>query len=111
MPQQRPRIVAFRTNQEEFDALHDRAALQGTTLSELIRQQGHATFMFDPVAINNRHVTGVETIMWGNDYPHPEGTWPTSQEIAAKQFADVPDDEVRAIVGGTAASVFGFELA
>jgi predicted TIM-barrel fold metal-dependent hydrolase len=78
--------------------------------SELIRRQGHATFMFDPVAINNRHITGVETIMWGNDYPHPEGTWPSSQEVAAKQFADVPDDEVRAIVGGTAASVFGFEL-
>jgi len=78
--------------------------------SELIRRQGHATFMFDPVAINNRHITGVETIMWGNDYPHPEGTWPISQEVAAKQFADVPDDELRAIVGGTAASVFGFDL-
>jgi predicted TIM-barrel fold metal-dependent hydrolase len=78
--------------------------------SELIRRQGHATFMYDPVAINNRHITGVETIMWGNDYPHPEGTWPSSQEIAAKQFADVPDDEVRAIVGGTAASVFGFDV-
>ena len=79
--------------------------------SELIRRQGHATFMYDPVAINNRHITGVETIMWGNDYPHPEGTWPSSQEIAAKQFADVPDDELRAIVGGTAAAVFGFDLA
>jgi predicted TIM-barrel fold metal-dependent hydrolase len=78
--------------------------------SELIRRQCHATFMFDPVAINNRHITGVETIMWGNDYPHPEGTWPMSQDIAAKQFADVPDDELRAIVGGTAASVFGFDL-
>jgi predicted TIM-barrel fold metal-dependent hydrolase len=78
--------------------------------SELIRRQAHATFMYDPVAINNRHITGVETIMWGNDYPHPEGTWPSSQEIAAKQFADVPDDELRAIVGGTAAAVFGFDL-
>ena len=78
--------------------------------SELIRRQGHATFMWDPVAINNRHITGIETIMWGNDYPHPEGTWPSSQEVAAKQFADVPDDELRAIVGGTASAVFGFDL-
>ena len=51
--------------------------------SELIRRQCHATFMYDPVAINNRHITGVETLMWGNDYPHPEGTWPISQEVAA----------------------------
>ena len=47
--------------------------------SELIRRQCAATFMYDPVAINNRGTTGVETLMWGNDYPHPEGTWPESQ--------------------------------
>jgi predicted TIM-barrel fold metal-dependent hydrolase len=67
--------------------------------------------MYDPVAINNRATTGVETLMWGNDYPHPEGTWPRSQEVCAEQFADVPDDEFRAMVGGTAARVFGFEMA
>jgi predicted TIM-barrel fold metal-dependent hydrolase len=78
--------------------------------SELIRRQGAATFMYDPVAINNRHITGIETLMWGNDYPHPEGTWPTSQEVSERQFDGVPDDEVRAIVGGTAARVFDFAL-
>lgn len=78
--------------------------------SELIRRQGHATFMYDPVAVHNRHITGIETLMWGNDYPHPEGTWPSSQEVCADQFADVPDDEVRAIVSGNAARVFGFEV-
>ena len=78
--------------------------------SELIRRQCHATFMYDPVAINNRHITGIETLMWGNDYPHPEGTWPISQEVAAKQFDGVSDDDVKAIVGGTAAEVFGFDL-
>jgi predicted TIM-barrel fold metal-dependent hydrolase len=66
--------------------------------------------MYDPVAINNRAITGIETLMWGNDYPHPEGTWPSSQDVAAQQFADVPDDELRAIVGGNAARVFGFDL-
>ncbi len=78
--------------------------------SELIRRQAHATFMYDPVAVNNRHFTGIETIMWGNDYPHPEGTWPNSQEICGRQFDGVPEHEVRAIVGGTAAQVFGFDL-
>jgi predicted TIM-barrel fold metal-dependent hydrolase len=78
--------------------------------SELIRRQAHATFMYDPIALNNRAITGIETLMWGNDYPHPEGTWPTSQEVAAQQFADVPDDELQAIVGGNAARVFGFDL-
>ena len=63
--------------------------------SELIRRQCAATFMYDPVAINNRGTTGVETLMWGNDYPHPEGTWPSSQDVARDQFDGVPDDEVQ----------------
>ena len=79
--------------------------------SELIRRQCAATFMYDPVAINNREITGVETLMWGNDYPHPEGTWPTSQEVASDQFAGVSDDDVAAIVSGNAAKVFGFDVA
>jgi predicted TIM-barrel fold metal-dependent hydrolase len=79
--------------------------------SDLIRRQGHATFMYDPVAINNRAITGIGTLMWGNDYPHPEGTWPASQDLCAKQFDGVSDADVRAIVAGNAAHVFGFDLA
>jgi predicted TIM-barrel fold metal-dependent hydrolase len=78
--------------------------------SELIRRQCAATFMYDPVAINNRHTTGLDTLMWGNDYPHPEGTWPASQERCAEQFDGVPDAEVRAIVGENAARMFGFTI-
>ena len=78
--------------------------------SELIRRQCAATFMHDPVAVANRGATGIDTLMWGNDYPHPEGTWPHSQARCAEQFEGVPDDELAAIVGGNAARVFGFDL-
>jgi predicted TIM-barrel fold metal-dependent hydrolase len=78
--------------------------------SELIRRQCAATFMYDPVAINNRATTGVETLMWGNDYPHPEGTWPESQAVNADQFDGVSQDDLDAIVSGNAARVFGFDL-
>ncbi len=78
--------------------------------SELIARQAHATFMNDPVAIHNRHITGIETLMWGNDYPHPEGTWPHSAAALAEQFDHVPDPERVSMVCGTAARVFGFDL-
>ena len=78
--------------------------------SELIRRQCAATFMYDPVAINNRATTGVETLMWGNDYPHPEGTWPESQSVNADQFDGVSREDLDAIVSGNAAKVFGFDL-
>jgi predicted TIM-barrel fold metal-dependent hydrolase len=77
--------------------------------SELIRRQAHVTFQNDPVAVSNRAWTGVEPLMWGSDYPHPEGTWPNSSEICGKQLDGVSDAEKRAILGGNAAKVFGFE--
>ncbi len=100
----------------QADAIYEDHAMYATPKlslkpSELIRRQCAATFMYDPVAIGNRTTTGIETLMWGNDYPHPEGTWPKSQEVAEDQFAGVPDDELAAMVGGNAAAVFGFDVA
>jgi len=63
----------------------------------------------DPVAIASRHITGVSTIVWGNDYPHAEGSFRGSRQLIAEQFAGVPDEERAAMVGGTLAQVLGFE--
>ena len=78
--------------------------------SELIRRQCHATFQHDPVAVKNRDVTGIEPLMWGSDYPHPEGTWPESQRICADQLSGVGEADQRAILRDNAAKVFGFDL-
>ena len=71
------------------------------TPSEYVQRQFHVSFQDDPVAVACRHITGVSTIVWGNDYPHAEGTFRGSRELLAKQFADVPADERAAMVGGT----------
>ncbi|HEY2564083.1 MAG TPA: amidohydrolase family protein [Acidimicrobiales bacterium] len=78
--------------------------------SELIRRQCHATFMTDTVAVHNRSITGVEPLLWGNDYPHPEGTWPHSVEAVHDQFAELTREDVFAMVAGNAARVFGFDI-
>jgi predicted TIM-barrel fold metal-dependent hydrolase len=68
----------------------------------------HVTFQNDPVGVHNRSFTGVEALLWGSDYPHPEGTWPRSREYVAEQLRGVAEDEQRAMAGGTAARLFGF---
>jgi predicted TIM-barrel fold metal-dependent hydrolase len=78
--------------------------------SELIRRQCHVTFQHDPVGVANRAFTGVEPLLWGSDYPHPEGTWPDSHAICARQLAGVPDAEKRMILGQTTARIFGFPV-
>jgi predicted TIM-barrel fold metal-dependent hydrolase len=77
--------------------------------SEYVARQFHVSFQDDPVAIACRHLTGLSTIVWGNDYPHAEGTWRRSQELLATQMAGVPDPERAAMVGGTLGALLGFE--
>jgi predicted TIM-barrel fold metal-dependent hydrolase len=78
--------------------------------SEYCRRQVQATFQEDPIAIANRHFTGLRCLMWGSDYPHWEGTWPNSQAAVEKLFAGVPDDEVDVIVRRNAVDTFKFLL-
>ena len=77
--------------------------------SEYVKRQFHVQFQDDPVALACRHITGVSTIVWGNDYPHAEGTFRGSRELIATQFAGVPAEERAAILGGTLGGLLGFE--
>jgi predicted TIM-barrel fold metal-dependent hydrolase len=63
-----------------------------------------------PIECELRHEIGVDRIMWGSDYPHSEGTWPHSREALRLTFAGVPEDEVRLMLGGNAARVYGFDI-
>ncbi|MGH8999298.1 MAG: amidohydrolase family protein [Acidimicrobiia bacterium] len=56
-----------------------------------------------------RDQIGVGKIMWGADLPHLEGTYPYSREAIRSALAGVPPDEVRMILGGTAAAVYSFD--
>ena len=58
-----------------------------------------------------RYEIGVDNIMWGNDFPHPEGTWPNTRAWLRKTFHDIPIDETRRMVGLAAAEVFRFDVA
>ena len=61
--------------------------------SQYFRDQIHVSFQEDHAGIALRHLIGVDNICWASDFPHAVGDWPYSQETAARQFRDVPDDE------------------
>jgi predicted TIM-barrel fold metal-dependent hydrolase len=77
--------------------------------SDYIKRQIHVSFQDDPTAVAARHITGLSTIIWGNDYPHAEGTFRGSKKLIAEQFAGVPDDERAAILGRTLGGIAGFD--
>jgi predicted TIM-barrel fold metal-dependent hydrolase len=84
--------------------------------SEYVKRQFHFGFQDDPTAVACRDIVGVQTLLWGNDYPHAEGTYnggrgPHSPQLIKQLFAGVPDDQRKAILGGTLAGLVGFEPA
>ena len=58
----------------------------------------------------DRNRIGVDKLMWGSDYPHMEGTWPNSMESLRATFGTYSESDIRSILGGNAAEVYGFDL-
>ena len=97
---------------DEYYIAHQRNGWTKPILPELpshyLRRQVHATFQDDPVAIHNIPLTGTECLLWGNDFPHPESTYPNSNKVLDSLLKDVADDDTRAVVFENARRIFGF---
>jgi predicted TIM-barrel fold metal-dependent hydrolase len=77
--------------------------------SHYLRRQVHATFQNDPVAVHNMALTGADCLMWGNDYPHPESTYPDSVRVLRSLLEGVSPEDAGAVLSGNAQRVFGFD--
>ncbi|MDT3445607.1 MULTISPECIES: hypothetical protein [unclassified Pseudofrankia] len=47
--------------------------------------------------------------MFGTDYLHPESTWPNTREYIRETMRDVPEDEVRLILGENMIKFYGLD--
>ena len=64
-----------------------------------------------PEEIRRRHVIGCDVVMWGTDYPHPEGHLaPHAGQAAVRLRATCPVEDTRKLLGETAAVCYGFDL-
>lgn len=61
--------------------------------------------------IDLRTVLGVDKLMWGSDFPHPEGTWPNTGDYYRETFAGVPEADGRKILGENAVAWYGLDRA
>jgi predicted TIM-barrel fold metal-dependent hydrolase len=64
-----------------------------------------------PSEVEIRHEIGIERLMFGRDYPHAEGTWPKTWLHLKALLSDVPEEEVRMLLGGNAISFFELDQA
>lgn len=74
--------------------------------SEIWRRQCFCTFQDDPAGMRCLDLVDPSTLLWGADYPHPEGTFPDTQEVLARNFGALDPDLTEALVGGNARRVW-----
>ena len=63
-------------------------------------------FQEDALGIRDRRIIGVDNLLWGSDYPHPESTFPRSQQIIEEILVDCTEEEKAKIAGGNAARIY-----
>lgn len=75
-----------------------------------VKRQFYFTFEDDRPGILTRDLIGVDRLMWGSDYPHPEGTFPRSRKTIERDFAGIPAEDTRLITGANARRLYGIAV-
>jgi len=74
------------------------------------KRQCWATYQTDPIGVKLLDELGVDKVMWGSDFPHPDGVWPDSREYIQRELGHLPADVRRKITCDNAARLYRFEL-
>jgi predicted TIM-barrel fold metal-dependent hydrolase len=78
--------------------------------SEYFREHIYTTFQDDWVAFRSADQMNWHRLMWANDFPHSDSTWPWSQEMLAEQSAHLTAEQRRAILCDNVAELYGIDV-
>ncbi len=79
--------------------------------SEYIKQNVWATFQDDWVAFKTIDLVNHKRLLWANDFPHTDSTWPDSQSLLAKHAAGLTEEQRHAVLRGNVIELFNLPLA
>lgn len=74
--------------------------------SDYIRENVYFTFQDDWTAFRSADQLNPKRLIWANDFPHSDATWPYSQDLLAKHTACVTDEERRWILRDNVKELF-----
>lgn len=82
-----------------------------TKPSEIVKGRVWGCVFDDQHGLNSRDAVGLEHILFETDYPHTDGTWPESLEVAHRLCSNAGMDasEVYAFLRGNAIRAYGLE--
>jgi hypothetical protein len=79
--------------------------------SEYLYENVWLTFQDDWTAIKLRHEMNPDRLLWANDFPHSDATWPNSQQLLAEKRGDMGDGEFQRLTRDNCAELYGIALA
>jgi predicted TIM-barrel fold metal-dependent hydrolase len=74
--------------------------------SEYVRENIYFTFQDDWIAIKVAHLMNSSRLMWANDFPHSDSTWPWSQELLKTHTKELTEEQTYDILCGNVAELY-----
>jgi predicted TIM-barrel fold metal-dependent hydrolase len=97
---------------ERLDYTWERSRYDGVLCdvapSQVFAEHFWVCMIVDRYAIANRHLIGVDKLMWEADFPHNDSNFPDSRKLLEEALADVPDDEAHHIAELNARNFYDF---
>jgi len=78
--------------------------------SEWFAGNVYLTFQDDWVAFKTAHLMNPERLMWANDFPHSDATWPNSQTLLAEHAMQLDEHARRRILHDNVAELYGINV-
>ena len=69
-------------------------------------RQGATTFQEEHAVGQTAHLIGVDNLMWGSDYPHPDGVWPDSRQVVQDTLGNLSPADFRKITCDNAVMLY-----
>ncbi len=78
--------------------------------SEYFRDCVYLTFQDDWVAFKMLDLVNEERLMWANDHPHSDATWPWSQEMLTEQTAHMTEHQKDRVLRDNCRDLYGLTV-
>jgi uncharacterized protein len=78
--------------------------------SDYFHDNVYLTFQDDWVAFRTANLMNVEHLLWANDFPHSDATWPDSQRLLAEHGGGLSDRDRRRILHDNTAELYGLTV-
>jgi predicted TIM-barrel fold metal-dependent hydrolase len=75
--------------------------------SEYFREHVYTAFQDDWTAFQVKDLCNIRRLLWANDFPHSDSTWPDSQRVIREHTAHMTEDEKNLVLHDNVAELYG----